>query len=128
MERADANDRSAGVTIDGVRAGTGPATVSFAVKANPAPESRTTTIIAAGQVFTVTQSSCKYTVVPLILNFSAPGETRPVYVQTRAGCAWNPTVTAPFQIQTAVEGGGTPSGNGTLNVTVGANQGTAQSQ
>ena len=119
------------VSITSARAGTGAATVSYTVKANPVPGQRSTTIIAAGQQFTITQApgagACTYSVSPQILTFAAAGETHSLHVQTRDGCAWSPAVTAPFGIQTAVQGGGASSGSRTLNVTVGANSGVARS-
>ena len=118
------------VTIDTARAGTGSFTVRYSVQANQTPFQRTTTIIAAGQTYTVTQQpgsgeGCTYTVTPPVLTFAAPGETRQLYVQS--SCGWAPVVTAGFPIQAAVEGGGTPTGNRTLLVTLGANAGAARS-
>jgi hypothetical protein len=79
----------------------------------------------AGQTFSVTQAGtpCTYTIAPTSRTSPAAGESVAVSVTTGSTCAWSTTSNAAWL---TVSSGGSGTGNGTVNVVVAANTGTAQ--
>jgi hypothetical protein len=115
------------ISIIGATGGSGNGTVSFTVAPNTATTSRTGTITAGGQVFTVTQTgtgSCTYSISPVSKSVASTTGTYSVSVTSPAGCPWTATSTATW---VTVVGGATGAGNGTVTYTVPANTGAKRS-
>ena len=103
--------------------GSGNGTVNFSVAAN-AGTARTGTITVGGQTFTVNQSSgCAYAINPSNKSSVANGEQGSASVTTANGCAWVASSNAAWLTITS---GSSGTGNGTVNFTVAANDGTAR--
>ena len=77
----------------------------------------------AGQTFSVTQAGtpCTFTIAPTSRTSPAAGESVAVAVTTGSTCAWSTTSNAAW-----LTVGSGSTGNGSVNVTVAANTGTAQ--
>jgi len=111
--------------------GTGSGTIGFTVAANTSTSSRTGTISAGGQTFTVTQGgNCTFTFNPSTVNIPAAGGSfSSALTASDQSCAWTATTTASFITITAsreaLAASGT--GNGTVTFTVAANTGAARS-
>jgi subtilisin family serine protease len=74
------------IAITGGASGVGSGTVSFSVQANSGA-SRTGSISAGGQVFTVTQ--CGYVISPTSAQFNKLGGSGGFSVSTAPGCSWS---------------------------------------
>jgi hypothetical protein len=94
------------VRVVSAPSGDGPGSVALEVDPN-AGESRTGTVVIAGQSYTVAQGAapptpappvagCAYTVGPDTLTLPSAGGTATVSISTTAGCAWTATTTAPW--------------------------------
>ena len=113
----------------GSAVGTGSGTVNYSIAANPLHASRLGTMTVAGQTFTVTQAGvvCAFTIDPTAVSLGASGGAGSVALTTNAtDCGW----TAVSQVSwIQVTGGGSGTGNGTVqyqvpaNLTPGARQG-----
>lgn len=121
-------------------AGTGPASVSFAV--TPAPEgARSGTAVVAGQTFSVTQSGaeppppqapppppppppaeCAFSIAPEVQGVPASGGSFDVTVVTSDACTWTSASGAPWISLKPASG----NGGGKVQVTVAANTGGAR--
>ncbi|MBA2737859.1 MAG: BACON domain-containing protein, partial [Pyrinomonadaceae bacterium] len=100
--------------------GTGNATITFSIAANTG-SSRTGTITAGGQTFTVNQpAGCTYSISPTSANPPASGSTGSVNVTVSNGCAWTAVSNASWITVTSGLNG---NGNGTVQYTVTANTG-----
>ena len=89
---------------------------SFSVAANGTGSPRTGTMIVAGQIVTVTQStgSCTYSVSPTSVSAPMTGLNGSVSVTTGSSCAWSATSAATWITVTS----GGMSGLGSVNYTV----------
>jgi hypothetical protein len=119
----NAVSNAAWITITGGSSGIGSGTVDYSVAANPLTTSRTGTIVAAGQTFTVDQqaATCAYSISPLSQTIPAAGGSGTISVSTTTGCAW-PAVSNATWI--SIETGATGSGSGTVTYSVTANNST----
>lgn len=99
--------------------GTGTATVQLSIAANTGP-SRTGTVTAGGQTFTVTQGGgCTFSLTPTSENVPASGGPAPaITVNAPAGCPWTAAANAEWLSMTSPSpAGGTGPGNVTYSVT-----------
>ena len=106
--------------------GTGNGTVLYTATANTTAASRTGTITAAGQTFTVTQAAppaCNLTINPTSQIVEATSGSYSFNDFVNAGCAWSASTSASWIHPAA---GGT--GNGSANYTVDANAGNTSRQ
>lgn len=104
------------LTITAGSVGTGRASISFAVAANPLTTSRTGTLSVAGETVTVTQAAaaCRYVVTPTSHTIAAGGGTALGQVTTTSGCAWTTENTASWL---TVSRGRSETGDYTLTAT-----------
>ena len=118
------------ITVTSSTSGTGSATIAFSVQANSATSTRSGTITAGGQTFTVNQAAaaappppppCTYTIDPTSGTAPAGGGTGQFSVSTQTGCAWTASTGAAWVSITA----GSGSGNGTVSFTVQSNSDTS---
>lgn len=108
------------LTVTEGKSDSGNGNVEYAVAANPGP-SRTGTIIAGGQTFTVTQNGgCSFTIAPPSQNVGSGGGTTSVGVTAAAGCAWT---AVSHDTWITISSGNSGSGNGTVQLAVAANSG-----
>ncbi|MBL8112689.1 MAG: fibronectin type III domain-containing protein [Acidobacteria bacterium] len=109
------------LTITSGASGSGPGTVTYDVVGNPGP-SRTGTIAAAGNVFTVTQGDGCFAstgVSPPGLNVSAEGGSGLDFqVVAAPGCSWSATLATSW---ITITSGGSGTGNGTVSFSVDPN-------
>src|SRR5579871_1551933 len=107
--------------------GTGSGTVSFTADANPSSPARSALIGVQDQTFTVNQDApvggCSYTLSPTSANFGSTGGSGSFQVQTTGGCQWQAVITASVS-WLHLSGSASGNGNGTVNFTVDANQGS----
>ncbi len=105
-----ATSNAAFLTIASATSGTGSATVSYSVAANPSGNARTGALSLGGQVFTVTQagSACSSVLSPASATHLAPGGSGSVSLSpTFQSCAWSAVSNASFlQITSAPAGTG----------------------
>src|SRR5262245_46000566 len=113
------------ITITSGASGSGNGTVAFTVSANTATTSRTGTITAGGQTFTVTQAAapCTYVLSPVSLSVVAGGGTGSFTVTSQGGCAWTASSGVGW---ITITSGASGSGNGTVAFTVAANSTSAE--
>jgi hypothetical protein len=108
------------LTVTEGKSDTGNGNVEYAVAANSGP-SRTGTITAGGQTFTVTQSGgCSFSIAPPSQNVGSGGGTTSVGVTAAAGCAWT---AVSHDNWISISSGNSGSGNGTVQLAVAANSG-----
>jgi hypothetical protein len=104
--------------------GTGSTTVTYSVGANSSTGSRSGTITAAGQVFTINQAGavCSYSISPTSQTIAAGGGNGTVAVTAPTGCAWTASSNASWiSIVSQVNG----SGNGGITYSAAPNNSTA---
>lgn len=72
--------------------GTGAATLSYSVQANPTSDARTGTIKLAGQSFTIAQTgkNCSFTISPASAVIPGRGGSATLQVTGAKGCTWTP--------------------------------------
>jgi hypothetical protein len=114
--------------ITGIPAsGTGTATITFTVAANPDPAQRSANITIGGQSFSVTQAAaaapCSFSLNPASHNATAAGGSSSFDVNTTAGCDWTSSNVPAWITDVPANGTGTQ----TINFTVAANTGPARS-
>ena len=98
-------------------AGSGTGTVQLSIAANTGP-SRSGTVTAGGQTFTVTQGAgCTFTITPGNENVAAGGGNGNIAINGPAGCAWTATANADWLSITAPS---PPAGNGPGTLTYAA--------
>jgi predicted outer membrane repeat protein len=128
-----ATSNAAWITVNSGSPGNGNGTVGFTVAAN-AGVARTGTITVTangtGQTFnfTVNQANgCVYTLTPGSASPTNAGGNGSFNVTTSdQACTWTTTVTAANSSWVSITGGASGTGNGTVNYTVGANNGLAR--
>jgi hypothetical protein len=109
--------------VTGGGSGTGNGTVSFAADPNSGPE-RTGAIAIQGLSFVLQQASgCSITLSAPGQAFDAAGGQGSVAVTTADGCAWVAQDDADW---ISIDGGGSGSGAGTIQFSVGGNAGPAR--
>jgi hypothetical protein len=79
------------LTVTSGSSGTGSGGVGYSVAANSSGAPRIGTLNIAGNVFTVNQSSCGYTVTPSSVAAGAGGTNSAALVRTGASCSWSAT-------------------------------------
>lgn len=115
---------TAWLTVTSAPNGTGSTTVTYSVSANSSTTSRSGTITAAGQVFTINQAgaACSYSISPTSQTIAAGGGSGTVAVTAPAGCTWSATSNASWiSIVSQVNG----SGNGGITYSAAPNNSTA---
>jgi glucose/arabinose dehydrogenase len=115
------------ITITSGSSGSGNGTVNYSVMANSSTSPRSGTMTIAGQTFTVNQDaatppSCTYSILPTAASFPAGGGSGSTSVTAPAGCPWSATSNAPW---ITINSGGSGSGSGMVNFSVGGNPATA---
>ena len=112
------------ITISSGGSGSGGGSVSFTVDYNTTIQSRSGTIVAGGQVFTITQDgiSCTYTLSSSNLSLDSEGGISSIGVSSPDGCEWS----ASSNDRWIIMGVGS-SGSGNASFTVSANE-TIQSR
>lgn len=117
---ASASSQAPWITIASGASGNGNGTVQLTVAANTGP-ARSGTVTAAGRTFTVNQGQgCTFAIVPASASIADAGGPASFEVQSPAGCGWTAASQAPW---ITVASGGSGSGNGIVQLTVGANTG-----
>lgn len=119
-----ASANAAWVTVTAGASGTGSATVSYQVAANPETAVRSATITVDGQAHLITQDGqapdCTYALSPTNAAFGDAGGTGTFSVIAPDGCAWTATSSEPWAVVTS---GSSGSGNATVGFTVGEHNG-----
>jgi len=111
------------VTIATGSSGTGAGTVTYSVQSN-AGSARTGTLTVAGQMVTISQAACMFTIAPTSQSFdSSGGAGGPVAVTTQTGCAWTAVSNANW---ITVSSGASGTGTGAVTFNVAANTGGAR--
>jgi len=111
------------ITVTGGSTGTGNGTVSFSAAPHSGPR-RSGTLMVAGHTFTVTQAeSCSYAVTPEQRSVPASGEVVAVRVDSADGCRWSAASNVPW---ITVPGGAGGTGDGSVQLSVAANNGGAR--
>ena len=113
------------LTVVGPTSGAGNATITFSVAVNTDTTSRAATIMAGGQVVSVTQAgastSCLYAIVPASVTVGAGGGTGSFSMTAGAKCDWTASSSVPWITLTGATKG---SGSGTVAFSVLGNTGT----
>jgi hypothetical protein len=120
----DAATGATWITLGSNASGNGNGTVSFTVSPNTG-NSRSGTITVGGQVFTVNQDGCSYSLTPDNASVPATAGSGEFNVASGSGCNWTATSNAGWLsvLSNSVSG----SGNGKVSFTVTANTGAARS-
>jgi hypothetical protein len=119
---------SAWLTFPSGSAGSGPATLVFAVAANAGTESRKGLMTVAGQALSVSQEGrapCEFAVSPTSITTSSSGGTVTVSVATSSGCQWTVSSSDTW-ISSASPSSG--SGSATVSLIVAPNAATDERQ
>ncbi|HEX5110447.1 MAG TPA: BACON domain-containing carbohydrate-binding protein [Vicinamibacterales bacterium] len=111
------------MSITAGAAGNGNGTVAYTVATNTTTSARTGHVNVEGQALTVNQSAgsvaCDYSINPTQLNsVPAAGGTAATTVSVATGCVWTAVSNASWLTVTS---GTTGNGNGSVNITVAAN-------
>ena len=106
------------LTVLSGSSGSGNGSVSYGVAPNLG-SSRSATITAGGQTFTVTQAAllCTYSITPTSVTVTDQATTGTVSVSTSTGCAWTASSNVNWVTLT---GGSSGSGDGTVGYSVAA--------
>ena len=117
-----ATSNQAWATVTSGASGSGSGPVGYSVAANPGSTTRSATITAGGQAFTVTQAAaaCSYSVSPTSASSAAAGGSASFTVTTATGCTWTATSN---QSWVTVTSGASGSGTGTVGYSVALNTG-----
>jgi len=111
------------ITLNGPATSSGNGSVTFTV-ASTTGAARNATLVVAGQMVSVTQSSgCSFAISPERATVPAAGGDGKVSVTSPSGCAWTVSSSVPW-IQFSPAAG---TGNGDVSFTVAASTGTARS-
>jgi len=114
------------ITVATGATGTGNGSVILTITANTGAQ-RVATVTIAGQTFTASQAApaaaCSYSIAPMTQSMPAQGGSVSVHVTTTSDCAWTAMAGAPW---ITVTGSGAVRGDGTVNVVVAANTGSAR--
>ncbi len=103
--------------------GTGSGAVQYTA-ASTTGSARSGTMTIAGHTFTVNQGQgCSFTLAPTSANVPDAGGQTSFQVQTADGCGWTASTQTPW---ITIASGGTGSGNGTVQLTVGSNSGPSR--
>ena len=108
------------ITITAGGSGSGDGTISYTVASNGTINSRSGTITAEGQVYTITQDGipCTYSLSPSSNSLDSNGGGGSVSMTSPTGCAWTASSSDSWITITA---GGSGSGNGSISYTVASN-------
>lgn len=111
------------ITLTSPASGSGSATISFSLAANPDTAQRVGSITVAGQQFAITQggATCTFSLLPSSQSFGAAAGTGSVAITAGAsGCSWTAASNAPWITLTSPTSG---SGSGSVSYSVTANAG-----
>jgi hypothetical protein len=112
------------ITVVAGASGTGSGSVRLSIDVNTGGQ-RKGTVTIAGEKFTIVQDGgCAFAVTPDTLSSPATGGPARVDVATSSGCAWTAVSSAAWITVTA---GASGSGNGSVDLSVGANTGPVRS-
>lgn len=115
------SNATAWLTISAGASGTGSGTVTYNVAANTGPAARIGALTIGGQVFTVTQATCSFTIAPTSANVPRAGGTGAVTVTANGShCTWTAT-RSPTATWLTITSGASGTGSGTVNYTVSGN-------
>jgi hypothetical protein len=108
------------IAITAGTSGSGPGTVSYAVEANGATDSRSGAVTVAGQSHTIVQhgrvpTACSYDLTPGSATFTNDGGSGTFSVTAPGECRWTASSSAPWLVITS---GGQQAGTGTVAYTV----------
>jgi len=119
----NAQSSTSWITITSGKSGTGDGIVNYSVAANTSACPRTGTITIADQSVSITQQSvsCSYSISPKEQFFSTSGGIAYITVTTESCCTWTATCIASW---VTITSGSTGTGNGTVNYSVAANNGS----
>ena len=108
------------ITITAEASGSGNGTISYSVASNPTIQSRSGTITAGGQVFSITQDGivCTYSLSPGSANFDSNGGAGSVGMTSPTGCSWTASTSDGW---ITVTSGASGSGSGTITYMVASN-------
>ncbi len=109
------------ITISSGGSGSGSGSVSFTVDGNATIQSRSGSIVAGGQVFTVTQDgiSCTYTLSSSNLSLGSEGGLSSIGVSSPDDCEWSASSSDSWIIMGAgSSGSGSGTGTASFNVAV----------
>lgn len=119
-----ASSGAAWLSITSGASGSGNGTVAFSAAPEESGAPRTGTLLIAGQTFTVSQTAgCTFAISPEQFQAAAPGGATTVSVTTTPACAWTSASGADWITVLPL---GTPTGSGTVAVTVAPNPGAAR--
>jgi len=111
------------LTVTSGASGTGTGTVAFSAAANTDTGSRIGTLNIAGQMFTVTQPPCTYSLAPTSQSVVAAGGTGSTAMTAPAGCPW--TGVSNDTSWLTVTSGASGSGTGTVAFSAAVNPNTS---
>ncbi len=114
---------AAWVTIASGRSGTGNGSVLLTIPANNGP-ARTALVTIAGNAFTLMQDGCSAAIKPTWYNSGRGPDHIQIGVTADTGCAWTAASTVSW---VAVAQGASGTGDGTVELVVEPNTGTARS-
>ncbi|MCC5875122.1 MAG: hypothetical protein JJU11_02780 [Candidatus Sumerlaeia bacterium] len=100
--------------------GSNDGTIRYSVNPHTGLEPRTGTIEVAGEVFTINQSGCNYTLQPATRGISQEGGTGSFNVTTSSNCPWTAVSNNSW---ITISGNPFGTGNGTVQYTVAENVG-----
>ena len=121
----NATPNASWITIPSGTSGTASGTITYVLAANTTTSSRTSTITAGGQTFTVTQAgtvTCTYAISPISASVVAAGTSGFVNVNTIGGCQWTAATNVSWISISTTNG----TGNAAVAYTVSANTGPFQ--
>ena len=119
-----ATSNASWLTVTSGSSGSGTGSVGYSVAANTAGTSRSGTITAGGQTFTVTQAAaaCTYSISPTSQSASSSAGSLSVTVTGTSGCSWTAVSNNSW---ITVSSGASGSGNGTVSLSVASNTSTS---
>ena len=113
------------ITVTSGLSGTGNGSVFMNIAANNTNAERTAILTIGGQQATITQAGqgCAITLSPVSVTVPASGSSGAITVAGSIACTWTATSNVPWL---TVTGGGSGTGNGTVQYTVAANTTSTQ--
>jgi hypothetical protein len=113
------------IAIAGERAGHGDAVINYTVSENPVPSPRNgmLTVDAVQLALNQAAAPCTYSIAPVEASISAGGDSLSFTVTTLTGCPWSSVSNAPW---IAISRGASGTASATVELTVGANGGSAR--
>ena len=110
------------LSVNAGSSGTGSGSVTVSASANNSGAARTGTATIAGQIFSLTQNACGYSVSPTTVSASGSGSTSNAFISTTSSCNWSASSEVSWITLTD---GNSGSGTSWLRYTVAPNQGSS---